>query len=197
MVLTPSNLQSYLQSLAQTISRFVCHQNESQTSTLCLTSPRCNIDTLNISWEGLDGYAFFPVALIPKVIQKMNNYRCKMIVVVPGWPRMHWFWYLVNLSIRNPITATSLASSVETAIQTEIPPESVVSEPSCLAPRNHSESVKSFSEQMSERIKAPQRPSPRKLYKSRWAIFELRCQQNKVVNSEPTISDFLTHLFTT
>ena len=57
-----------------------------------------NIDALNISWEGLDGYAFCPVALIPKVIQKMSTYRCKMIVVAPGWPGMHWFWDLVNLS---------------------------------------------------------------------------------------------------
>ena len=62
-----------------------------------------NIDALNISWEGLDGYAFCPVALIPKVIQKMNTYRCRMIVVAPGWPRMHWFWDLVNLSTKPPL----------------------------------------------------------------------------------------------
>ena len=33
-------------------------------------------DALNISWEGLDGYVFCPVALIPQVIQKMTTYRC-------------------------------------------------------------------------------------------------------------------------
>ena len=59
-----------------------------------------NIDALNISWEGLDGYAF---SLIPKVIQKMNTYRCKMIVVAPGWTRLHWFWDLVNLSTKSPL----------------------------------------------------------------------------------------------
>ena len=42
---------------------------------------------------------------------------------------------------------------------------------------------------MAERIKAPQRPSSRRLYESRWAIFELWCQQNQVVSSEPTISN--------
>ena len=62
-----------------------------------------NIDALNISWEGLDGYAFCPVVLIPKVIQKMNTYRCRMIVVAPGWPMMHWFWDLVNLSTKPPL----------------------------------------------------------------------------------------------
>ena len=50
-----------------------------------------NIDALNILLEGLDGCVLCPVALIPKVIQQMNTYRCKMIVVAPGWPMMHWF----------------------------------------------------------------------------------------------------------
>ena len=71
-----------------------------------------NIDALNISWEGLDGYAFCPVALIPKVIQKMNTYRCKMIVVAPGWPRMHWLGSSESVK-QNPITTTSMASSVK------------------------------------------------------------------------------------
>ena len=91
-----------------------------------------NIDALNIYLEGLDGYAFCRVALIPKIqqmntyrckmivvaIQQMNTYRCKMIVVAPGWPMIHCFWDLVN-GIKTSITATSLAS--ETAIQSEIP----------------------------------------------------------------------------
>ena len=62
-----------------------------------------NIDALNIAWDGLDGYVFSPVALISNVIQKMNTYRCKMIVVASGWPRMHWFWDLVNLSTKPPL----------------------------------------------------------------------------------------------
>ena len=45
-----------------------------------------NIDALNILLEGLDSYVLCPVALIPKVIQQMDTYRCKMIVVAPGWP---------------------------------------------------------------------------------------------------------------
>ena len=56
-----------------------------------------SIDVLNISWEGLDGYAFCPVALIPKVIQKMNTYRCKMIVVAPGFRSNQWSFQLLHL----------------------------------------------------------------------------------------------------
>ena len=134
-----------------------------------------NIDALNISWECLDGYAFCPVALIPKVIQKMNTYRCKMIVVAPGWPGMHWFWDLVNLSTKLPLQLPHWPHLLKPTFQSEVPSESHVSESSCLAPRHHSESLESFSEQVADRIKAPQRPSSRRLYESRWSIFELWC----------------------
>ena len=43
-----------------------------------------NIDALKILLEGLVGYAVCPVALIPKVIQRMNTYRCKLIVMALG-----------------------------------------------------------------------------------------------------------------
>ena len=106
MVPSSSDIQLNLQSLAQTNGGHVYHQIESQATNLCLPVPDANamnIDAVNISWEGLDGYAFCPLALIPKVIQKMNTYRCNMIVVAPGWPRMHWFWDLVNLSTKPPL----------------------------------------------------------------------------------------------
>ena len=41
MVSSSSNIQSNLQSLAHTNGRHVCHQIGSQTTNLCLTSPRC------------------------------------------------------------------------------------------------------------------------------------------------------------
>ena len=61
------------------------------------------IDALNICWEGLDGYVFCPVAILPQVIQKIITYPCRMIVLAPGWPGMPWFWDLVDLSTRVPL----------------------------------------------------------------------------------------------
>ena len=55
-----------------------------------------------------------------------------MIVVAPWWPMMHWLWGLVSHSTKPPATATSLVS--KTAIQSEIPSESVALAPSCLVP---------------------------------------------------------------
>ena len=61
------------------------------------------IDALNICWEGLDGYVFCPVVILPQVIQKIITYPCRMMVLAPGWPGMPWFWDLVDLSTRVPL----------------------------------------------------------------------------------------------
>ena len=130
MVSSSSNVQSNLQSLAHSNGEHVCHQIESQTTNLCLTSPRC----------------------------KCYEHRC--------------IEHLLGGSGR--LCLLSCSSHTK-------------------------ESLESFSEQVAERIKAPQRPSSRRLYESRWSIFELWCQQSQVVSSEPTISkiaDFLNYLFT-
>ena len=66
-----------------------------------MPDPRaCQVDALSIPWNNLDGYVYAPVAIIPKVIQEMHAFPCRMIVVAPGWPGMPWFWDLLSLSIR-------------------------------------------------------------------------------------------------
>ena len=61
------------------------------------------IGALNISWEALDAYAFCPVAILPQLVQKVVTYRCRVIVIAPGWPGMPWFWDLVELSTKIPL----------------------------------------------------------------------------------------------
>ena len=61
------------------------------------------VDALSIPWQDLNGYAFPPVAILPRVIQKMHTYQCIMIVIAPGWPSMPWFWDLVDLAIHPPL----------------------------------------------------------------------------------------------
>ena len=103
MVPSPTDIQPNLQSLAQTNIRLVCNSSKSQTSNLCISCPRqkgLEIDALNICWEGLDGYVFCPVAILPQVIQKIITYPCRMMVLAPLWPGMPWFW---DLSTRVPL----------------------------------------------------------------------------------------------
>ena len=62
-----------------------------------------DIDALNINWMSLTAYANPPMALLHRVIQKIRQCYCLIIVVAPGWPGMPWFWDLVQLSTEIPL----------------------------------------------------------------------------------------------
>ena len=62
-----------------------------------------DIDALNLNWMGLTAYAYPPTALLHRVIQKIRQCHCLIIVIAPGWPGMPWFWDLVQLSTEIPL----------------------------------------------------------------------------------------------
>ena len=62
-----------------------------------------DIDALNINWLGLVAYAYLPTALLHRVVQKIRQCYCHVILIVPGWPGMAWFWDLVQLSTESPL----------------------------------------------------------------------------------------------
>ena len=74
-----------------------------------------DIDALNINWSGLTAYAYPPTALLHRVIQKIRQCNCVIIVIGPGWPGMLWFWDLVQLSteipLQLPVSTTLLKQS--------------------------------------------------------------------------------------
>ena len=43
------------------------------------------------------------MALLHRVIQKIRQSSCLIIVIAPGWPEMPWFWDLVQLSTEIPL----------------------------------------------------------------------------------------------
>ena len=74
-----------------------------------------DIDALNINWTTLTAYAYPPTALLHKVIQKIKQCHCLIIVIAPGWSGMPWFWDLVQLSteipLQLPVSTTLLKQS--------------------------------------------------------------------------------------
>ena len=81
-----------------------------------IPDPRAwDIDALNIDWTNLTAYAYPPTALLHKVIQKIKQCHCLIIVIAPGWPGMPWFWDLVQLSteipLQLPVSTTLLKQS--------------------------------------------------------------------------------------
>ena len=74
-----------------------------------------DIDALNIDWTGLTAYAYPPTALLHRVIQKIRQCNCLIILIAPGWPGMPRFWDLVQLSteipLQLPVSTTLLKQS--------------------------------------------------------------------------------------
>ena len=90
--------------------------------------------------------------------------------------------------------ASSSAQSHKATLQSQIPQESGVSESPCMVSGHPQEGQGRFSVEVADRIKAPQRESSRRVYDSRWAIFQMWTQENQVDVTKPTIpqiADFL------
>ena len=155
------------------------------------------IDALNICWEGLDGYIFCPVAILPQVIQKIITYPCRMIVLAPGWPGMPWFWDLEDLSTRVPLQLPLWKTLVKQPHSNRF--HNNVEYLNRVASGFQESNSGRFSSEVAERIKAPQRESSRKVYQSRWSIYGQWCTQNKVditSTTVPQVAEFLNYLFT-
>lgn len=60
------------------------------------------VDALRSLWPLGLLYAFPPLAIISKVIQKMLEEEAELILIAPHWPRRSWFADLVSLSVAHP-----------------------------------------------------------------------------------------------
>ena len=156
-----------------------------------------DIDALNINWTGLTAYAYPPMALLHRVIQKIKQCHCLIIVIAPGWPGMPWFWDLVQLSTEIPLQLP-VSTTTQTVPQVCVPQQSTTVQPPCLVSRSGQLQEQGFFVEVAERIAAPQLSSTRTIYKSKWALFEKWCRENSVDFSTPSvkqISDFFMYLY--
>ena len=182
MVSAPTGVQTDLPEVVHTSCRLICHSPEPQTPTVCVSYP---IDALNIDWTNLTAYAYPPTALLHKVIQKIKQCHCLIIVIAPGWPGMPWFWDLVQL--RDHTTTPSVNNPTKTVSQVCVPQQPTTAEPPRLVSRSGQLQEQGFSVEVAERIAAPQRSSTRTIYKSKWALFEKWCRENSVDFSTPSV----------
>ena len=138
------------------------------------------------------------MALLHRVIQKIRQSSCLIIVIAPGWPGMPWFWDLVELSTEIPLqllVSRSLLKQSQHYVFHSNPQHLNLQ---CLVYRSGQLQEQGFSVEVAERIAAPQRSSTRTIYKSKWALFEKWCRENSVDFSTPSVkqvSDFFMYLY--
>ena len=50
------------------------------------------VSALTLPWVDLDPYAFPPVTILGKLVEKLQDYPCRRIILIaPVWPNMPWF----------------------------------------------------------------------------------------------------------
>ena len=202
VVFASSGLSRNLPSLAQANGGSVCHQLECQASNLRISCPRRQglADRCIEHLLGGSGRLCFLSSSHPSSVSSENDHlqvqgHCDSTRVA-GDALVLGSGGIVS---QDSTEASSNAQSPEATLQSQIPQESGVSEPPCLVSGLLQEGQGGFSVEVADRIKAPQRQSSRRVYDSRWAIFQKWAQENQVDVTKPTIpqiADFLNHLFT-
>ena len=99
----------------------------------------------------------------------------------------------------DPTPIISVIDTPETVTHPSVTQQPTASKPSHLVSRSRQLQEQGFSVEVAERIAAPQRPSTRTIYQSKWVLFERRCRENSVDFSSPTvkqISDFFSCICT-
>ena len=52
---------------------------------------------MSIIWARTSAYAFPPIAMIPRVLDKLSrSSQCKLMLIAPHWPRQLWFPHLMS-----------------------------------------------------------------------------------------------------
>ena len=64
-------------------------------------------DAFKISWAHKFVYSFPNFALlyefIGRVLRKVNQDQCLMLIITPAWPGQTWFPRLLKMSVKNPL----------------------------------------------------------------------------------------------
>ena len=201
MVSSSQNFSKDLPNLAQTNDRLVCHQNEQQATPICVSSPRSKCNSGRCIEHLLGGNG--RLCLLSNSSNSQGSPKDEVLCMSNdcGGPRVARDELV--LGSHRPFHKTSTVSSTlgvasEATIQSKIPSKPSLSQSSCLASGLETKSPQKFSSTVAERIKAPQRFSSRRVYESRWSIFESWGKEKQVEFEQPsisTIADILIHLF--
>ena len=163
MVSLPTGVQSVVFQLGPTSDRLVCNPVQSQTSSVCFTG--AGSDSLGSRCPEPPVGESKRICLPPSIPDSpggIQNDGSGLSQNDSHCPRLAK--HALVLGPGDLVGSDSFQSSSDA-------PEPQQSESSCLAPRVSTIQRQGFSDEVAERIEAPQRGSTRAVYKSKWAIF--------------------------
>ena len=202
MVVTPSNFSGNLSGMAHSHSRHVCHIKECKASSLCFSNTRYKCVAGRCSEHSMGKsrrVCFLPCSSHTPSDSKNDDLPVHNDCHSTGMAGDGMVLGLGGTVSKAPPQAAALAKHAETATQPHVSQKSRLSKPSrVVSPIRAKERRSRFSAKVEARIAAPQRKSSRAVYKSRWAIYEQWCLQNKMDSTKSSVSqiaDFLLFLF--
>ena len=202
-VVPPSrNFSKNMQQVAPASNRPVCHEVQSQITSVCVSSSGhtgCSSGCSHSAMAGSGclclptdrhlGQSGGEVIGLPVQEAHSNCSRVAQHALVLGLGG--------HVQSSSP-QFTKSAQSADTALQPDPSQKSDKSKPSCMAPRATAIKKQGFSEAVAARIEAPQRRSTRSVYEAKWTIFTKWCISNQVDFRSPpikSVADFLLYLF--
>ena len=61
------------------------------------------VDAMSISWDALHAYAFPPIPLLNRVVEKARRHNCVITLIAPFWPKQTWFPRILELLVETPV----------------------------------------------------------------------------------------------
>ena len=160
VVSAPRGLCTDLPQVAPSQDRPICHQVQQQTASVHVSSPGCKSLGCKHSESvlgNLNLYAFPPIPLLTSVVNKILSHQSQEVDHHSSWLGQH---PLVlgsgGIVIQVTLVPAKPSRSPDLAIQWQPTQGSEEAEPSCLASRAKAIWEQGFSDQVAERIEAPQ-----------------------------------------
>ena len=202
MVPPSRGFPSYMQQVAPTSDRSICHEVQQQVTSVCVTSTGllgsssgCTQSAMGesgrirLSTNSHLGQSGGEVAGLP--LQE-NHSGCSGVA-------QHALVLGSSDHVQSdPTEPAQSAQPVDTTFQSDPSQKSDKPKSPCMAPRATEIKEQGFSEAVATRIEAPQRGSTRSVYEAKWAIFTKWCITNQVDFRSPpvkSVADFLMYLF--
>ena len=199
MVPSSRGFPNYMQKVASTSDRSICHEVQQQVTSVCITSPglpgsssRCTQSPMGgsgrvcLSTSSHLGQSGGEVTGLPL---HENHFDCSGVA-------KHAL--VLGSSDHVQPDPTEPAQPVDTTFQSDPSQKSDKPKSSCMAPRATAIKEQGFSEAVATRIEALQRGSTRSVYEAKWAIFTKWCITNQVdfrASPVKSVADFLMYLF--
>ena len=198
----PRGFPSYMQQVAPTSNRSICHEVQQQVTSVRVASTGLlgNSSGCAQSAMGESGRIRLPTSghlgqsggEVTGLTLQENHFDCSGVA-------QHALVLGSSDHVQSdPTEPAQPAQPVDTTFQSDPSQKSDKPKSPCMAPRATAIKEQGFSEAVATRIEAPQRGSTRSVYGAKWAIFTKWCITNQVdIRAPPvkSVADFLMYLF--